>query len=212
MNFKLYTEKTIPQCAAALNERMQAKPTSTRPELAGWIEKGGRFSLAVSSRVFGTITRTTRLSGVMQRDSGVTVIQGYVSDGVTPQWQKILGVMLVLVCVILLLAGQAVLALVSLLVGVAAFVPFRGDYENSETLLIELERTLKASPKMPGRKSTVTTKAVPLARPATMKPAVAKSQTTAKPSAGAKPATTSKPAPKPYPKPSAKPEAARKGK
>lgn len=198
MQFTLYTEKTIPQCSAALNERMQAKPTSTRRELQGWIEKGGRFSLAVTSKVFGSIARTTRLTGVMQREAGITVIRGYVSDGVSPQWQKILAVVLLIVCAILLLGGQAVLALISLLMGGAAYVPFRGDYENSETLLIELERTLKASPKQPAKKPTA-------ARSAAPKPAAVVRSAPAKPAAPNSPNSAAKPQPKSTPATPARP-------
>ncbi|MDX1993107.1 MAG: hypothetical protein SF029_11990 [bacterium] len=156
----------------ALHERMQAKGSSSRPELHGWIEKNGHFSLAVTSSVFGRLHRTTRMSGAALRENGSTVIRGYVSDGVSPQWQKILAGVLVVVCVVLLFSGQAVLGLSALLVGGAAYVPMRGDYNNSEILLMELERTLKASPK-PSKKPGTTSAPRP-AKPAVVRPAVAK--------------------------------------
>jgi hypothetical protein len=42
----------------------------------------------------------------------------------------------------------------TLLFGLAAFIPMHGDYINSDVLLIEVERTMKASPKPPKRQSS----------------------------------------------------------
>ncbi len=169
MEFTLYTDKSVAQCMTAITERMQAKATSTRPEMMGSIEKGGRFTLSVSSYVFGFIPRSTRLTATAQRDGGSTVIRGHVADGVTPQWRKILGVVLGIVCFVLILSGQAVLALVALFMGTAAYVPFIGDYQNSETLLLELEKTLKAAPKSPAKKEPAPKKPAAVAKSAPAK-------------------------------------------
>jgi hypothetical protein len=149
MRFTLYTQKTVPQCMSALNERLQAKATATRPELGGWIEKGGSFSLSVTSRVAKRFPRTTRLTGKAQRESGVTIVRGYVSEGISPQWLRVLfGVMLV-VAVGLLLVDEPLLAVITFVFGGIAYIPLRGDYVNSDVLLLEVERTLKATPRPP---------------------------------------------------------------
>lgn len=149
MRFVLYTDKTVSQCMNALNERMQAKPTKTRPELGGYIEKSGTFSLTIKTKVVGRFPRRTRLNATAKREKGVTVINGYVADGITPQWLRILGGIVLLVCAVLIFSGQPMLALVTILFGVIFYIPMRGDYVNSDLLLIEVEKTLKASPKPP---------------------------------------------------------------
>lgn len=147
MQFVLYTEMTVAQCSRAINDRLQAKPTKTRHAVDGWVEKGGRFSIAVTLPVFARIKRTTRLKGHMKRESGQTVIRGYVPDGVDPQWQRILAALLVAVVALITLSGQLVLGLAILGGSVLAFVPMAGDWKNSDILLIELEKTCKASPR-----------------------------------------------------------------
>jgi hypothetical protein len=149
MRFTLYTDKTVPQCMSALNQRLQAKPTSARPELNGWIEKGGTFSLSVTSRVAGRFPRTTRLTARAERESGTTIVRGHVSDGISPQWLRIVLVVVAVVGVGLVFVGEPFLALLTFVFGGIAYVPLRGDYVNSDVLLIEVERTLKATPKPP---------------------------------------------------------------
>lgn len=152
MRFVLYTDLTVSQCMKNLSERMEQKPTKTRPEIKGNIEKGGIFSISVTLPVFLTIKRTTRLSGNASRESGGTVIRGYVSDGVTPYWQRVIFVVLVVMCLLMVVAGQMLLATTCLLIGIATYIPMMGDYRNSDVLLIEIERLFKASPKPPKRK------------------------------------------------------------
>lgn len=149
MRFTLFTDKTVSQCMRALNERLQAKPTKTRPELEGWIEKGGAFSLAITSKVAGRFPRTTRLTARTSRESGVTVVRGFVPDGVSPYWLRLLLVMLLLIVGTLVLIGKPMLGVVTFLFGGLAYIPLRGDYINSDRLLIEVEKTLKATPKPP---------------------------------------------------------------
>ncbi len=146
MRFVLFTEKTVSQCLKDINERLEARPTKTRPELDGWIEKGGSFSVAVTSRVLNRFNRTTRLNAQAARESGVTVIRGYVPDGVSPHWLRVLFAGLLTVTLILFLINEPMIGLLVFLFGSLLYVPLRGDYVNSETLLIEIERTLKASP------------------------------------------------------------------
>lgn len=149
MRFVLYTDKTVSQCMKDLQERLEAKGTKTRLEMDGWIQKGGDFSLAVTTKVANRFAKTTRLSGTVDRDKGVTVIEGYVSDGVSPYWLVILAVLLVVVCGVVFSIGERMLAIVIFVLGSATYIPLRGDYVNSDILLMEVEKTLKASPKPP---------------------------------------------------------------
>ena len=152
MRFVLFTNLTVSQCMKSLHERMDAKPTKTRPELQGWIEKGGRFSVAVTTTVIGRFRRTTRLNATAARESGMTVIRGYVSDGVSPRWQRILFAVLVVATVLMVLSNQILLAAAVLVLGAAMYIPMMGDYKNSDLLLIEVEKAFKASPYPPKSK------------------------------------------------------------
>jgi len=149
MRFILYTDKTVSQCLSALNERMQQKGTKSRPEIDGWIEKSGQFSISVSQPVLGRFPRSTRLNADIQREKGITVIRGSVSDGVNPFWLRVLGVVVGIIALVMVLNNQAMLAVITLIFAAIAYVPLRGDYINSDLLLIEVERTLKANPKPP---------------------------------------------------------------
>lgn len=149
MRFVLYTEKTVAQCMSALSERLQARPTATRPALDGWIEKKGRFSLALTAPVIWRFQRRTRLEATVQRESGITIVRGQVSEGANPTGQAIVLAAVALVSVMILLQGEILLALMVGLAGSVVYVPLRGDYQNSDQLLIEVERTLKANPKAP---------------------------------------------------------------
>jgi hypothetical protein len=149
MRYTLYTDKTVSQCLRDLNERLQARPTKANPELGGWIDKKGKFSLTYTSKVARRFSRTTRLSGRLKRESGTTIIQGYVSDGVSPSWMRILFAGLLAVVLALIVVGQALLSVAVLALGLVAYVPLRGDYVNSDVLLIAVEKTLKATPKPP---------------------------------------------------------------
>lgn len=149
MQFVLYSDMTIAQCMSALNERMHAKGTKSRPELNGWTEKKGSFSLSVSSKVLGRFNRRTRLNGHAARDKGITVIRGSVSDGVNPGALRLLGIALAVLVVMMFFIGEPMIGLLAVIFGVIAYVPLRGDYVNSDLLLIEVERTLRANPKPP---------------------------------------------------------------
>lgn len=149
MRYTLFTDKTVAQCMKDLNERLQAKGTKSNPELGGWIDKKGSFALTVSSKVFGRFPRRTRLTGRVNRESGTTVIRGYVSDGISPDWMRIMGVGLLVVAGALAISGEFMAALLVIGMGLLAYIPLRGDYVNSDTLLIAVEKTLKATPKPP---------------------------------------------------------------
>lgn len=154
MRFVLYTDLTVSQCMKELQSRVEQKGTKSRPELDGWTKKGGDFSIAVTTKIARRFPKTTRLSGSMDRDKGVTIIEGYVSDGVSPYWLVILAVLLVVVSGVIFASGERMLGIVVFVLGLAAYIPLRGDYVNSDILLIEVEKTLKASPKPPKNSSS----------------------------------------------------------
>lgn len=152
MHFVLYTDKqSVAQCMTALMERMEQKPTKTRPEIKGWVEKKeGRFEIALTEpMVANVIKRTTRLQGNAFRKSGITVIEGYVPDGASPRDRRFITLALVAVGGVLFVLGQAFLALVALTGAFFLYILLKGDYENGDRLLVEIERLFKASPNPP---------------------------------------------------------------
>lgn len=149
MRFTLYTKKTVRECMSAINDRMQARATRTRPALDGWIEKGGKFSLAVTSKVAGRFSRRTRLRAVAERQSGVTVIRGYVPHGVPRRGVLVIMGAVIIMGFLIALSGNALLGLVAAVLGMALYIPLTGDYDNSEILMKEIRRALKAKDKPP---------------------------------------------------------------
>lgn len=145
MRFTLYTDKTVADCIKSLAERLQA----TRSPYDGWVEKKGRFSLTLESRVFGPFKRRTRMDGEVVRESGQTIIRGQVAEGAPPAGQLLILFSLLIVGAILLSIGQLALAIVCAVGGLIGYVFARGDWENSDRLLVEIERTMKATPKAP---------------------------------------------------------------
>lgn len=144
MHFELYTEKTVKQCMTAINERLQEKEGRSRMNLDGWIEKGGRFSLAVTTPVILRFIRTTRLRAMAERDGNITVVRGYVPSGADQRQIRIIFIALLAVAVLLLLNSEAILGLFVVGIGAALYIPLHGDYENSSALLKELRRILSA--------------------------------------------------------------------
>ncbi len=176
MQFTLYTEKTISQCMLALNERLHS---GGRSGLAGWVEKSGSFSLTATSTVARSFKRTTRLSAKVERQGSVTIIKGYVSDGVAPRQQAIIFGALVLAGLLLTFAGGMLLpGAVAIAAAFILYIPLAGDYQNSETLMHEVQRTLKAknTPPVVVKKVLVSKKSASPQKPATAK----KSATSAK--------------------------------
>lgn len=158
MRFTYYTEKTVSQCMLALNERIH-----TSSKLEGWTEKNGSFALAVSSSVAKRFSRTTRLQAKAERQGSITIVNGYVSDGVGPRERVVIMGALVLVGVLLILAAKTLLpGVIALGVAPMLYIPLSGDYANSRTLVSEVQRTLKAkdSPPIVVKKVTVTKKPV----------------------------------------------------
>lgn len=148
MRFTLYTDKTIPQCMTVLNERLQAP----RAPVTGWVDKkAARFSLSVTTHLMRgmPLQRVTRLDAECARESGLTVIRGSVSEGVPPRVQPYILWATGIVSVLLLLSTQIAVAVGVLVIGVLLYRMLHADWLNSDKLLLEVERTLKASPKRP---------------------------------------------------------------
>lgn len=187
MRFVLFTDKTIAQCNSAINERIQLPASASRPALDGWTEKNGRFSIGLTAPVVGKFTRTTRLEGQIVRENGQTKIKGEVSDGAGPRGQMLVLGGLALVALFLLVQGQFVLAFGTLLAAGIILIPLKGDFENSDRLLMEVERVLKASPKPPKAAATKTV----VKKPAGAAKPAAKASTAAKKTTGTNPAARS---------------------
>jgi hypothetical protein len=140
----MYTDKTVAQAMKAINERLHAPGTKSRPQMDGYVEKNGRFAMAVTTRVFGRFRRKTFLRGQAERDSGATIIRGNVPGGLSRNRQIVVVIMLAVVALVIFAQGNAILAIVVGLSGAALTIPFQGDFDNSELLLTELQRALQA--------------------------------------------------------------------
>lgn len=161
MRFTYYTEKTVSQCMLALNERIH-----TSSKLEGWTEKSGGFALAASSKVVQRFNRTTQLQAKAERNGSVTIIKGYVSDGVGPRERVVIIVALVLVGLLLIVAAKSLLpGVIALAVGPILYIPLAGDYTNSKLLVSEVQRTLKAKDSPPVVVKTVTKRPTPTKKP-----------------------------------------------
>ena len=155
MRFVMYTDKTVAQSMSAINERLHTPPSRSRPQLDGWVEKNGNFSISVTTEIRWRFRRSTYLHGRAERESGTTVIHGTVPGGVAPEGQAIVFGALLLIALLIFLQGSAVFALIVITVGLLLFIPMRGDYNNCEILLAELQKTLNARltpPKKPASK------------------------------------------------------------
>ncbi len=145
MRFIFYTDKTIPQSIAALNERVQGSG-----KLQGRAEKGSsHFSLSTSSKVLNQFTRTTQLHGTLSREEGITVIKVYVSEGMERARWFLLFLGVLLLTFIFYITGNALLAILTILVGAWSYIPLIGDAQNSDSLLRTLKSTLGAKETKP---------------------------------------------------------------
>lgn len=205
MRFVLYSEKTVTQCLTAINARMHVKETSTRPALDGWVEKGGAFSIIMTAPVVGKFRRRTALTAKVERQGGITVIQGSVPSGVSRDGQAVIFIALALVALAMMGSGNVLFGLLLVPFAAYLYIPLHGDYLNSSVLVDEVEKTLKAKARPPkklaeGKSSTaraasgMRTAAKPPAKTAApkrapAKPAAAKS-TAAKNTAAKKPAAS----------------------
>ena len=189
MQVVLYTEKTIAQSLTALNARMQAKGTSTRPALDGWVEKNGAFSLAVTSLVAGRFNRTTHFRGKLEREAGVTVLKGQVSRGATRENMIVIFAVIAVIALMLVAMGSTWMGLILLPIGAALYIPLAGDAFNSDLLIGELQKTLKARDTPPKATGAKTSTARPTKKATTPTSAVRATGTTPR----------ARPVPKPTP-------------
>lgn len=147
MRFDIYTEKTVAQCLSALNARMQAKSG-----MDGWVEKKGAFAIAITSPVIGRFQRRTTLYGTLEKRDNYTVVHANVSTGADQGGIIFMIGAVILISIALFASGNAMLALPLIPIAAYLYIPMRGDHENSEVLISDLLRTLKAKntpPKKP---------------------------------------------------------------
>ncbi|MDX2162722.1 MAG: hypothetical protein SF162_15490 [bacterium] len=204
MHFILYTDKTVKESLKSITERLQIKGTNSRPGLDGWIDKNGMFSISVNAPVVGNVPRRTHLRGRLENENGYTVVRGDVPSGATPFGIGLMFAAMGVMALMLLNSGNQLLALAVAPAAAYLYVILRGDDQNSEYLLDELMKVLRAKetpPKAGARKPSVS---APLARPAP-KPA-ARAGSPAKPAAkgpSPRPAAKTGTAPKAGAKPAA---------
>ncbi len=145
MHFVMYTDKSVAQAMRAINERLHAPGTKARPQLDGWVEKNGRFAIGVTTPVHGRFPRKTFLHGQAEREGGVTIIRGNVSGGLPRDKQMlVIGMLVALALGLLVYGGNAIAAIFALAAAAVVTIPLQGDYDNSEYLLTELRKALKA--------------------------------------------------------------------
>ncbi len=144
MQVMLYTEKTVPQSLTAISERLHQKGTSSRLVMDGWIEKSGSFAVSVTTPVIGKFNRTTRLSGKLERQSGITVLHGTVPGGVDSHGRMIIIGALMIAAAALILSGNPLLGAILIPSALWIYIPLKGDYHNSAVLISEIQKNLKA--------------------------------------------------------------------
>src|SRR5688572_4802708 len=149
MRVELYTSKNIKQCTSALTERFQQPVSKARPAMDGYVEKSGDFMVGLSSQVALMFTRTTRIRGKFEREGGVTVLRGNVSEGVPPGRIRLVMAALAAAGFIIMLNGEAMFGIFVMLLGLAMYIPLVGDHENSSDLIKELKRALDAKDRPP---------------------------------------------------------------
>jgi len=171
MRVEMYTEKTIAQCLAAINERMQVKGTNSRPGLEGWVEKTGAFSLNITTPVVGKFERRTTLHGKLEKGDGHTVVQLNVPEGADRRGMILIFGAVGLIGLALIGSGNVLLALLLIPLAAYLYIPMRGDRENSESLVSDVQRTLKARSTPPKRVTAEREKAQPKTA---LKPAASK--------------------------------------
>jgi hypothetical protein len=141
----MYTDKSVAQSMRAINERLHATGTKSRPQIDGWVEKSGNFAMSVTTTVRWKFKRKTFLQARAKRDGGFTVIQGNVPGGLSRDKQMlVIGIMIVIGLVLGITQSNVIMTIVLVLAGGALSIPFEGDYHNSEVLLTELQRALSA--------------------------------------------------------------------
>jgi len=143
VKYTLYTPKSIKECLTLIQERLEEKESKSRPALGGWTEKDGRFSLSLTSLVLG-FPRTTQLIGSLSRESGLTVIEVGVNEGLDAQRARVVIYAFCAIALLIFLNGAGLLALLSLVLAVMAYVWLVGDHRNSAALLKEIKRLLSA--------------------------------------------------------------------
>ena len=144
LRFLMYTDKTVAQSMRAINERLHVPGTKTRPQIDGWVDKNGQFAISVTTTVRWRFKRKTVMHARAERDSGFTVIRGTVPSGLSRNRQIAVFVILLMIGLVAFSQGSAIMALVVVLAGAGLSIPLQGDYDNSEILLTELQKALRA--------------------------------------------------------------------
>jgi hypothetical protein len=140
----MYTDSSVAQAMKAINDRLHVAGTRSRPQIDGWVEKNGSFAMSVKTTVYGRFQRKTLLRARAERQGGTTVVSGSVPGGLPRNRQIVIFVMMLVLGLVLLSQGSAILCIIVIAAGAALAIPLQGDYDNSEILLTELQKALKA--------------------------------------------------------------------
>jgi hypothetical protein len=140
----MYTDSSVAQAMKAVNDRLHVAGTRSRPQIDGWVEKNGSFAMSVKTTVYGRFQRKTLLRARAERQGGTTVVSGSVPGGLPRNRQIVIFVMMLVLGLVLLSQGSAILCIIVIAAGAALAIPLQGDYDNSEILLTELQKALKA--------------------------------------------------------------------
>jgi hypothetical protein len=162
MRVTLYSEKSVTECYAALNERYKG---STK--FSGAVDKSsGHFTLITSSKlVWDRFERRTCLRGHVEKGEGGSVVHCTVPSGLPQDRVWLVIGACVLTGVVTFLGGQALFGILIALAGFGFYIPFTGDRINGEVLYSEAKRLLKARESAP-RSATPAAKSNAPARPA----------------------------------------------
>jgi len=126
----------------------------------------------------------THLYGKIEREGGVTVIRGSVSQGVARNGLILIYGAIALTALLLLSGGNLIVAVLVVLIGAALYVPLTGDQHNSAILMREIRSLLKAKDKPGQVKANVKSATASTTNPPRRPVASSKKPTTTKTSGG----------------------------
>lgn len=148
MHFEYYSELTPAKCVSAIKDRMKQPDTVSRPAMTGHVDKE-KFALTITTPVIGNFRRSTSIKASLERDKGVTVIDGYVNTGATRQQILVIFIGAVLIGLALISQGMFIHGVVVMALGAAMYIPLQGDAKNSDYLIKQVRSMLKTKTRDP---------------------------------------------------------------
>jgi hypothetical protein len=124
---------------------MEEQPTRTKHQIKGRIRDDNQFLLKVTTPVTAAFNRTTKMRAAIERNKGMTIIEGSVSAGVPQDRISVVIGSVLMVAIMMLLLGNFFISFGIALIGFALYIPLVGDYNNRTILMKELKKVTKAS-------------------------------------------------------------------